>query len=104
MAGLKATGRVANYMQNQPVGSAVNNSNSGALALGRAADMLGALAKKIPFGQQMVSDPLRNINIAITQRQAQNRLPGLLAAQPQQQMGRGLLLPGLAFSGGLLSP
>lgn len=104
VAGLKATGRVATYMQNQPVGSAVNNSNSGALILGRGADMLGVWAKRFPFGQQAVADPLRNINIAISQRQAQNMLPGLLAEKPQEPIGRGLLLPALAFSGGLLSP
>lgn len=101
---LQATGRVASYMQVQPVGSAVNNSNSGALILGRGADMLGALAKKIPFGQQIVSDPLRNINISLSQRQAQNILPGLLNQAPRQSMLPSLILPGAAVSGGLLSP
>lgn len=103
IAGLQATGRVATYMQNQPIGSAVNNSNSGALVLGRGADLLGTLSKRLPFGQQMVADPLRNINIAISQRRAQNLLPGLLAEQPRQPGGQSLLLPALAFSGGLLS-
>ena len=103
VASLKATGRVATYMQNQPIGSAVNNSNSGALMLGRGADMLGALANKLPLGRQMVSDPLRNINIAISQRQAQNVVPGLLSQQTKTPMGQGLLLPGMVFSGGLLS-
>lgn len=104
VAGLKATGRVATYMQNQPVGSAVNNSNSGALLLGRGADLLGAAARKIPFGQQAVTDPLRNINIAISQRQAQKLLPGLLEQGQRPPMLPGLILPGAAVAGGLLSP
>lgn len=103
VANLRANGRVATYMQNQPVGSAVNNSNSGALVLGRGADMLGTLAKKLPFGQQMIADPLRNINIAISQRQAQNVLPGLLAEQPKTPFAQGLLLPAMAVGGGLLA-
>ena len=44
--GLRATGRVASYMQAQPVGSAVNNSNSGALMLGRGYDALRSVAGK----------------------------------------------------------
>lgn len=103
VASLRANGRVATYMQNQPIGSAVNNSNSGALVLGRSADMVGTLAKKLPFGQQVVADPLRNINIAISQRQAQNVLPGLLAEQPKPPFAQGLLLPAMAVGGGLLA-
>jgi len=40
---LKRLGRVAGYMTTQPKGSAVNNSNSGALMLGVGIDALGAL-------------------------------------------------------------
>lgn len=101
---LQATGRVASYMQVQPVGSAVNNSNSGALALGRGADLLGAAAGRVPFGAQVIADPLRNINISLSQRQAQNIQPGLLVAPQKQPLLNGLLLPAFAASGGLLSP
>jgi len=102
--GLRATGRVASLMQSQPVGSAVNNSNSGALVLGRGMDMLGSVAGRIPFGQAAVADPLRNLNISISQRQAQNVMPGLLAPVERPPLGPALLLPGLAAGGGLLSP
>lgn len=102
LAQLKTLGRVASYMQVQPTGSAVNNSNSGALILGRGMDMLGSLAKKVPFGQAAVVDPLRNINIAISQRQAQNVLPGLLAPTERMPLGQAMVIPGFA-AGGLLS-
>lgn len=97
---LRIVGRVASYMQNQPVGSAVNNSNSGALLLGKGIDLLN----KLPGGQTFLGQPLQNINVSIQQRAAQNVLPGLLATQPRPPMTSGLLAPAAAFSGGLLSP
>lgn len=96
---LKTMGRVASYMQAQPVGSAVNNSNSGALLLGRGIDALN----KMPVLGPMVGPALRNIDVSIQQRAAQNVAPGLLAVQPRTPMTRGLLNPALAFSGGLLA-
>lgn len=104
LAQLRSLGRASSYAQAQPVGSAVNNSNSGALVLGRGADMLGSLAKRIPGGQMLLADPLFNINVALSQRQAQNIMPGLLAPQEQRSVLRGLLTPSIAYSGGLLAP
>ena len=43
-------GDAAKYMQAQPAGSAVNNSNSGALVLGRGFDLLDRLANNVPLG------------------------------------------------------
>ncbi len=103
IAQLKATGRAASYMQAQPVGSAVNNSNSGALMLGRGYDVARAVASKIPFGQQLVVDPLRNIDISLSQRAAQNIRPGLLAPVERPPVSQGLLLPALTYGGGLLA-
>jgi hypothetical protein len=97
---VRMLGRVASYMQNQPVGSAVNNSNSGALLLGKGIDVLN----KIPVLGPMAGPALQNINVSLQQRAAQNVLPGLLAAQPRQPMSSGLLAPAAAFSGGLLAP
>lgn len=99
IASLHATGRVASYIQNQPVGSAVNNSNSGALLLGRGMDLLN----KTPILGPMVGPAMKNINLSIGQRQAQNVLPGLLATVERQPLAPALLLPGLAAGGGLLS-
>jgi len=47
---LKDLGDAAKYMQAQPAGSAVNNSNSGALLLGRGLDMLESFSQRLPFG------------------------------------------------------
>lgn len=96
---LRTVGRVASYMQTQPVGSAVNNSNSGALLLGKGIDFLN----KLPGGQTFIGQPLQNINISLQQRAAQNVLPGLLAPQQRDPLLKGLLSPAAAFSGGLLS-
>jgi hypothetical protein len=103
---LRANGRVASYMQVQPVGSAVNNSNTGALMLGKGYDALMGLTNKVPVLGPMLVPPIKNIEIAMRNRQAQNVLPGLLAAQPRQPMTRNLLLPSAAVGGtaaGLLS-
>lgn len=97
---LRTVGRVASYMQNQPVGSAVNNSNSGALLLGKGLDVLN----NIPVIGPLAGPALQNINISMQQRAAQNVLPGLLAPQQRQPLTSGLLAPGAVFGGGLLAP
>lgn len=97
---LRQTGRVASYMQNQPVGSAVNNSNSGALLLGRGIDVLN----RIPVIGPMAGPALQNINISMQQRAAQNVAPGLLAPQQGAPMARGLLSPGVSLGGLLAAP
>ena len=95
-------GRVASYAQVQPVGSAVNNSNSGALLLGRGYDMLRGVAGKLPFGQAAILDPLRSIEFSVRSNQAQNVLPGLLSPVPKVPLQERLLLP-LTAGAGLLS-
>lgn len=99
IAQLRALGRAASYAQSQPVGSAVNNSNSGALLLGRGIDALMGLAKKVPGGETFIASPIRNIQVSMQGRQAQNVLPGLLAPQQRPPVGAGLLLPGAAYGG-----
>lgn len=103
IAALQANGRVASYMQVQPVGSAVNNSNSGALALGGAYDWMNAVAGKIPFGKQAIVDPLKSIDISLSQRQAQNLRPALVNAAPRQPASS-LLGTGVAIGGLLAAP
>lgn len=96
---LRTVGRVASYMQTQPVGSAVNNSNSGALLLGKGIDVLN----NVPVIGPLAGPALQNINISMQQRAAQNVAPGLLAIQPKQRLMPGLLNPAAAFGGGLLA-
>lgn len=95
---LRTNGRVASYMQVQPVGSAVNNSNSGALLLGRGMDFL----KNIPIIGPNVSPAIDNLRVTLGTRDAKKLLPGLLAQQEKQSSVQPLILPGVAF-GGLLS-
>lgn len=99
---IQSMGRAASYMGVQPVGSAVNNSNSGALVLGKGVDALRAFANKMPFGQQMIVDPMQNLTISLRQRQAENILPGLLRNQPRVGLLDSMAAPGVAM-GGLLS-
>jgi hypothetical protein len=51
----------AKYMKAQPDGSAVNNSNSGALALGRGLDMLESIAQKSPVGRDAITGVLQGL-------------------------------------------
>lgn len=97
---LRTIGRVASYTQTQPVGSAVNNSNSGALLLGRGLDLLN----KMPIVGPLAGPALGNINVSIQQRAAQNIAPGLLAESKKLPFYRGLLAPGAATGGLLAAP
>ena len=103
IAQLKAIGRVASYTQVQPVGSAVNNSNTGGMLAGRAVDALSGLSRFLPAGQALVADPLRSIQLSIGTRNAQNVLPGLLSPQPPAPLLTGSALLPAALSAGLLS-
>lgn len=108
LANLRANARVASYVQVQPVGSAVNNSNTGALLLGRGLDALAGFANSVPVIGPMVAQPVtngvRNLNIAIQTGRAQNVAPGLLARQPRPPLGSSLLLPAAAAGGLLAAP
>ena len=66
IAQMKAIGRVASYEQSQPVGSAVNNSNT-AGGIGNILERIGgsSLLGKIPFGRQAIGEPLQNISISM---------------------------------------
>jgi hypothetical protein len=59
MQQLRDIGDAAKYMQSQPAGSAVNNSNSGALVLGRGLDMLERMAQKMPIGREAITGVLQ---------------------------------------------
>lgn len=96
---LQANGRVASYMQVQPVGSAVNNSNSGALMAAKMSDWLSM----IPVAGPLVAPSVRGIGISLGQRQAQNITPSLLAPTPRQ-MAPTLLGPAVAAGGLLAAP
>jgi len=100
IAALQNNGRVAALMQSQPVGSAVNNSNSGAMLLGRGLDFLN----HVPVVGPMVGPALKNIQVTYGNSQAQRVAPGLLADMPKRPMGANLLAPGVAIGGLLAAP
>lgn len=97
---LRTNARVASLMQAQPVGSAVNNSNTGALLLGRGIDVLD----KIPFVGPMTSPVLKNIEVSLGNRQAQNIAPSLLLQQPRTSFSAGLIGPSIGMGGLLAAP
>ena len=70
IAQLKAVGKVAQYTTVQPVGSAVNNSNSGALLMGRGLDFLDRLASKVPL--LGIGPTVSTVTRGVQQRQAQD--------------------------------
>ncbi len=79
---LQDIGNAAKYMQAQPAGSAVNNSNSGALVIGKGLDMLGRAAGYVPLGGK---DVIRGVIQGIQQRQVmapRNALQTAVQAKP----------------------
>lgn len=73
---LKAVGDAAKYMQAQPAGSAVNNSNSGTLLAARGLEFLDKLAGYVPLGVGPVVKG--KITQPMLQRQAMDPLNALL--------------------------
>ncbi len=111
LTALRANGRVAALMMSQPVGSAVNNSNSGALAVSKAYDALRNGIGMIPGAGPVTAgllditlgNPTKAVSGFMGQRRAMDIAPGLLAQQ-QGSLGRQLLLPGAAMGGLLAAP
>ena len=91
IAMLKAVGNVSQYTTVQPVGSAVNNSNSGALLMGRGLDMLDRLSAKVPL--LGIGQTVSGITKGVQQRQAQS-IASALARKPGPEARR---LPGATF-------
>ena len=100
---LERMGRVASYVQAQPSGAAVNNSNSGALMVGKGIDLLTGISSKIPLlniDQQI--DSLVNWRGSSNALQAQRGIlsspaqaSGLLQYGNGNSAGRGLAMGGL---------
>jgi hypothetical protein len=82
VAQLKALSRVGTYTTFQPVGSAVNNSNSGALLVGKGMDLLGGFGDKLKFAG--IGDQLNVLVRGRQQSQAINAVPSLVR-RPQEQ-------------------
>lgn len=112
LAQLRANARVASYIQVQPVGSAVNNSNSGALGVAKVYDAIRGGLGKVPgvgpVGAGLLDltlgQPTKNAATWLNTRDAQNFMPGLLMQQEKPSLMRSLVAPGFAAGGLLASP
>lgn len=93
---LRAVGDAGKYMQAQPAGTAVNNSNSGAMLYAKALDMLDAIGSKLPFG---TADTISGVAKQLQQRHVMN--PTNALALPRQSQGPA---PNLLMTGVLASP
>lgn len=104
IAQLKAIGRVASYTTTQPVGSAVNNSNTAGMLAGRGLDALTGIANKLPFGRMAITDPIQSIMLSVGQSGAQKTLPGLLMHEPAIPLTNRLAVPSVLATGLLAAP
>lgn len=75
VAQLRAVGKVAQYTTVQPAGSAINNSNSGAMLAGRGLDLLNGLSDKVPL--MGIGPTVSGLTRNAQQRQALNISAGL---------------------------
>ncbi|MDQ2150056.1 glucosaminidase domain-containing protein [Alcaligenaceae bacterium C4P045] len=82
---LTAVGRVSSYMTHQPRGSAVNNSNSGALMLGRGLDFLDKVSSKLPL--LGIGPTVQGVVRSVQQGSAQRVAPALVNQAPRLPMG-----------------
>lgn len=89
---LRDLGDAAKYMQSQPAGSAVNNSNSGALVIGRGLDMLEAAGRKLP----VVGDSITGVIQGMQQRQVMAPKNALLQFAPERSKAAARMNPLLA--------
>lgn len=83
---LKALSRVADYTTHQPVGSAVNNSNSGALLVGKGMDLLngmGRLGDFLKIGG--LGDQLNVVVRGRQEKRALDTVPSLVRRPEVQQ-------------------
>lgn len=81
---IKSAVNVARYMQSQPIGSAVNNSNTGAMVFGRLSDILMRGSQRLPVIGPMVADPIRGAALNFSARQAMQPSNALLTPVPRQ--------------------
>lgn len=95
---LQAVGRTGTMMTAQPAGTAVNNSNSGALLLGRGIDLLDSVAGKLPLG---LDTTIQGVLRGVQQGGALNVPRGLLSTPQSVPLAQRIGLP--AVYGGLLA-
>lgn len=95
VAQLKAIGRVASYEQFQPVGSAVNNSNTATTLVSTLLDKVGnsALLRKVPLGAELLSNPVKSISGNVKASQAMNVPKSIVMKDPSLRKLPPVLIP-----------
>lgn len=81
---LESAIKVARYMDAQPKGSAVNNSNSGAMVIGKALETLLGASTGVPFVGPMIAKPLIGAKIGLEARSAANVPNALMLQMPPE--------------------
>lgn len=82
---IKSAVNVARYIQAQPAGSAVNNSNTGAMMWGRLSDLL-LKGERVPVLGPLAAKPMRGFTMNMQGREAFNTADALLLARQRQKM------------------
>ena len=109
---LKRLGRVAEYMTLQPAGSAVNNSNSGALVLGAGIDVItnalgvgfpGVATVAIPMGKKLLQGKINASTSASEQKKALDMAKALSNETPGISLGQ-RAVPASVYAGFLSNP
>lgn len=92
---LKAIGRVASYEQVQPVGSAVNNSNTSTTLVSTLLDRVGnsPLLRKIPLGAEILGDPLKSVSANVKATRALNVPKSIVNKKPEARRIPPVLIP-----------
>lgn len=90
---IKSAVNVARYMQSQPIGSAVNNSNTAAMIIGRVWDALLKAGQVTPVVAPMVAGPLRSATAGVEAAQMRNVGNALTLPRPRQPLPANYLLP-----------
>lgn len=103
VAQFRRLNRVASIIQAQPAGSAVNNSNSGAMLIGRGLDLAGRAVAALPLGGEM-GGALRSGANAMQAADAQRVAPALVSPLLARQIGAPSLLAPAAAVGGAAIP
>jgi hypothetical protein len=109
---LKRLGRVAEYMTLQPAGSAVNNSNSGALVLGAGIDVItnalgvgfpGVATVTVPMGKKLLQGKINASTSASEQKKALDMAKALANETPGISLGQ-RAVPASVYAGFLSNP
>ena len=112
IAELKRLGRVAEYMTLQPTGSAVNNSNSGALVLGAGIDVItnalgvgfpGVATVAVPMGKKLLQGKINASTSASEQKKALDMAKALANETPGISLGQ-RAVPASVYAGFLSNP